>query len=33
MHEEITEIFEISGLLELFAIYDTVEAAVAALPR
>jgi anti-anti-sigma factor len=33
MHEEITEIFEISGLLKLFSIYDTVEAAVAALPR
>ena len=33
MREEVTEIFEISGLLELFAIYDTVEAAVAALPR
>ena len=33
MREEVTEIFEISGLLELFTIYDTVEAAVAALPR
>ncbi len=33
MHEEVTEIFEISGLLELFAVYDTVEAAVAALKR
>jgi anti-anti-sigma factor len=32
MREEVTEIFEISGLLELFAIYDTVDAAVAALP-
>jgi anti-anti-sigma factor len=27
MREEVTEIFEISGLLELFAIYDSVEAA------
>ena len=33
MREEVTEIFEISGLMELFQIYDTVEAAVAALPR
>ena len=33
MREEVAEIFEISGLLELFTIYDTVEAAVAALPR
>jgi len=33
MQEEITEIFEISGLLELFAVYDSVEAAVAASPR
>jgi len=33
MREEVTEIFEISGLMELFKIYDTVEAAVAALPR
>jgi len=33
MREEVAEIFEISGLLELFKIYDTVEAAVAALPR
>jgi anti-sigma B factor antagonist len=33
MQEEITEIFEISGLLELFAVYDSVEAAVAAFPR
>ena len=33
MQEEITEIFEISGLLDLFAVYDNVEAAVAALPR
>jgi len=33
MREEVAEIFEISGLLDLFKIYDTVEAAVAALPR
>ena len=33
MREEVTEIFEISGLMELFTVYDTVEAAVAALPR
>jgi len=33
MREEVTEIFEISGLLELFTIHDTVEAAVARLPR
>jgi anti-sigma B factor antagonist len=33
MRDEIAEIFEISGLLELFAVHDTVEAAVAALPR
>jgi anti-anti-sigma factor len=33
MSDEVSEIFEISGLLELFKIYDSVEAAVAALPR
>jgi anti-anti-sigma factor len=33
MREEVSEIFEISGLLRLFAIYDTAEAAVAALPQ
>jgi anti-anti-sigma factor len=33
MSDEVAEIFEISGLLELFKIYDSVEAAVAALPR
>ena len=33
MREEVTEIFEISGLLELFTIHDSVEAAVAALPQ
>ncbi len=33
MSDEVGEIFEISGLLELFQIYDSVEAAVAALPR
>ncbi len=32
MSDEVSEIFEISGLLELFKIYDSVEAAVAALP-
>ncbi len=33
MSEEVAEVFEISGLLELFSIYDSVEAAVAALQR
>jgi anti-anti-sigma factor len=33
MREEVSEIFEISGLLELFAVHATVDAAVAALPR
>ena len=33
MSDEVAEIFDISDLLELFAIYDSVEAAVAALPR
>jgi len=33
MRDEVAEIFEISGLLDLFAVYDSVEAAVAALPR
>jgi len=33
MRDEVTEIFEISGLLELFAVHDTVEAAVARLPH
>jgi stage II sporulation protein AA (anti-sigma F factor antagonist) len=33
MHEDVTEVFEISGLLGLFAIYDTTDAAVAAMPR
>jgi anti-anti-sigma factor len=33
MREEVAEIFEISGLLELFSIHDTVEAAIAGLPR
>ena len=32
LHEEIAEIFDLGGLLTLFAIYDSVEAAVAA-PR
>ena len=33
VRDEIAEIFEISGLLDLFAVHDTVEAAIAALPR
>jgi anti-anti-sigma factor len=33
MSDEVSEIFDISGLLELFKIYDSVEAAIAALPR
>lgn len=33
VRDEIAEIFEISGLLELFAVHDTVEAAIAALPQ
>jgi anti-anti-sigma factor len=33
MREEITEIFELSGLIELFAVYDTVETAAAGLPN
>ena len=33
MRDEVMEIFEISGLLELFTIHDSVEAAVAALPQ
>lgn len=33
MSEEVAEIFEISGLMELFTIYDTVENAVAANAR
>lgn len=33
MREEVTEIFEISGLLPLFVVYDSVEAAVAASPQ
>jgi anti-anti-sigma factor len=33
MREEVTEIFEISGLLELFAVHDSVETALAQLPR
>lgn len=33
LHEEIAEIFDLAGMLELFAIYDTVDAAVAAPPR
>jgi len=33
MQPEVVEIFEISGLLELFSIHDTLDAAVAALPR
>jgi anti-anti-sigma factor len=33
MREDVAEIFEISGLLELFSIYPSVEAAIAALPQ
>lgn len=33
MHEEVSEIFEISGLLPLFVLYDSVESAIAALQR
>jgi anti-anti-sigma factor len=33
MREEVTEIFELCGLLRLFPVYDNVEAAVATLPR
>jgi anti-anti-sigma factor len=33
MQDEVCEIFEISGLIELFVIHGTVDAAVAALPR
>ena len=33
LQDEVAEIFEISGLLELFEVYGTVDDAVAALPR
>ena len=33
MNEEVSEIFEISNLLELFTVFDTVEAAIAAQAR
>ena len=33
MREEIVEIFEISGLMELFSVYDTVETAAASRPH
>jgi hypothetical protein len=33
MQFEVSEIFEISGLMELFSVHGTVDAAVAALPR
>jgi len=33
LQDEVAEIFEISGLLELFEIYGTVDDAVAAVPR
>jgi anti-anti-sigma factor len=33
MRDEVAEIFEISGLMELFSIHGSVEAAAAALPR
>ena len=32
MPEEVVEIFEISGLLGLFSVHDTLDAAAAALP-
>ena len=33
LQDEVAEIFDISGLLELFEVYGTVDDAVAALPR
>ena len=33
LQDEVAEIFEISGLLELFDVYGTVDDAVAAVPR
>jgi len=33
MQYEVSEIFEISGLMEMFSVHGTVDAAVAALPR
>jgi len=33
LQDEVAEIFEISGLLELFEVYGTVDDAVAAVPR
>jgi anti-anti-sigma factor len=33
MREDITEIFELCGLLRLFPVYDNVDAAVATLPQ
>jgi anti-anti-sigma factor len=33
LQDEVSEIFEISGLLALFKVYGTVDDAVAALPR
>lgn len=33
LQDEVTEIFEISGLLELFEVHGTMDDAVAALPR
>jgi anti-sigma B factor antagonist len=33
MQEDVREVFEITGLVELFAIHDSAEDAVAALPR
>lgn len=32
MQEDVVEVFELTGLLGLFAVYDTMEAAVAAQP-
>src|ERR1700743_3209504 len=33
VRDKIAELFDISGRLSLFAVHDTVEAAIAALPR
>jgi anti-sigma B factor antagonist len=33
LQDEVTEIFEISGLLDLFQVHGTMDDAVAALPR
>ena len=33
MHDDVYEIFEVSGLIELFTVHETLDAALAALPR